>query len=69
MTASLVEALDFFAAHRVDCLVMDGEEDAADRIRELVASGTPVIFYDNDVPRPRRSIASSSRTARRAFAP
>lgn len=46
--ASLVEALDFFVAHRVDCLVMSGEEDASDLIRELVASGTPVIFFDND---------------------
>jgi len=47
--ASIVEALDFFEAHRVECLVMAGEEDAADRIRDLVATGTPVILYDNDV--------------------
>ena len=48
--ASIVEALDFFAAHRVDCLVMDGNEEASEGVRELVSSGTPVIFYDNDVP-------------------
>lgn len=47
--ASLVEALDFFEAHRVDCLVMSGEQDAADHIRYMAKSGTPVIFYDNDV--------------------
>jgi len=47
--ASVAEALDFFAAHRVDCLVMDGLDDAADGVRELVAGGTPVIYYDNDV--------------------
>jgi LacI family transcriptional regulator len=47
--ASLVEALDFFEGHRVDCLVMGGEEDAADHIRHLVKSGMPVILYDNDV--------------------
>ena len=48
--ASIVEALDFFAAHRVDCLVMDGNEEVGEGVRELVSSGTPVIFYDNDVP-------------------
>ncbi len=44
------EALDFFAAHRVDCLVMDGRADVDDRITELIAGGTPVIFYDNGWP-------------------
>jgi LacI family transcriptional regulator len=47
--ASFAEALDFFVAHRVDCLVMSGEEDVADLIRDLMGSGTPVILYDNDV--------------------
>lgn len=47
--ASVTDALDFFYSHRVDCLVMDGQADAADRVRNLVADGTPVIFYDNDV--------------------
>lgn len=46
---AVVNALDFFDAHRVDCLVMDGFIGVDDRIRELVAGGTPVIFYDNDV--------------------
>lgn len=47
---SVSEALDFFAAHRVDCLVMDGRSDVDDRINELIARGTPVIFYDNGWP-------------------
>lgn len=47
---SIAEALHFFAGHRVDCLVMDGHEDASDGVRELLAGGTPVIVYDNDVP-------------------
>ena len=47
--ASVADALDFFDAHRVDCLVMDAMEGVDDRIRDLVAHGTPVIFYDNDV--------------------
>ena len=48
-TASVLDLLDFFDSHRVDCLVMDGRPDALDRIREFVEGGTPVIFYDNDV--------------------
>ena len=47
---SVSEALDFFAAHRVDCLVMDGRRDVDDRINELISSGTPVVFYDNGWP-------------------
>jgi LacI family transcriptional regulator len=48
--ASINHALDFFAAHRVDCLVMDGHDEASEGVRELLSGGTPVIFYDNDVP-------------------
>lgn len=47
--ATVADALDFFDAHRVDCLVMDGMTGVDDRIRDVVAHGTPVIFYDNDV--------------------
>lgn len=43
------DGLDFFAAHRVDCLVMDGQEDVGDRIKNFLDLGTPVVFYDNDV--------------------
>jgi len=49
---SVLDLLDFFDSHRVDCLVMDGRLEAVDRIRELVRHGTPVIFYDNDVAGP-----------------
>jgi LacI family transcriptional regulator len=48
--ASILDALDFFAAHRVDCLVMDGHEEASEGVRELLSGGTPVILYDNDIP-------------------
>jgi LacI family transcriptional regulator len=44
---SVAEALEFFAAHRVDLLVMDGRSDVDDRVNELIDRGTPVIFYDN----------------------
>jgi len=47
-SASVLDLLDFFDSHRVDGLVMDGRPEAADRVREFVRSGTPVIFYDND---------------------
>ena len=47
---SIRDGLDFFAAHRVDSLVMDGTADVGDRIRFLLDHGTPVVFYDNDVP-------------------
>lgn len=50
--ASVLDAVGFFAAHRVDCLVMDGHEEALEGVWELLAGGTPVIFYDNDVPGP-----------------
>ena len=46
---SIQDGLDFFATHRVDCLVMDGQQDVGDRIRQLLDHGTPVVFYDNDV--------------------
>lgn len=46
---SLINAMNFFASHRVDYLVMDGNEGTEAGVRELVAGGTPVILYDNDV--------------------
>ena len=49
---SVLDLLDFFDSHRVDCLIMDGRQDAADRIREFIEAGTPVIFYDNDAEGP-----------------
>jgi len=48
--ATIRRALDFFTEHRVDCLVMDGHYEAAGIVRELSATGTPVILYDNDIP-------------------
>lgn len=43
------DVLDFFATHRVDALVMDGQDDVGDRIKTLLDRGIPVVFYDNDV--------------------
>jgi len=46
---SVCDVLDFFATHRVDALVMDGQDDVGDRIKTLLDHDTPVVFYDNDV--------------------
>lgn len=43
------EALDFFATQRIDALIMTGEEGLYERVDELIAQGTPVIFYNNDI--------------------
>jgi LacI family transcriptional regulator len=48
--ASVADALDYFVAHRVDGLIMDGRNDVDERILELIDNGTPVIFYDNGWP-------------------
>lgn len=49
------DGLDFFDTQRVDSVIMDathgpGAEGAVERIRSLIRHGTPVVFYDNDVP-------------------
>jgi len=49
---SVLDLLDFFASHRVDCVIMNGRKDALDRIRDTVRGGTPVIFYDTDIQGP-----------------
>lgn len=43
------EALEFFAAQRVDAMIMDGVPDVRRRVEGLIAGGVPVLFYNNDV--------------------
>jgi LacI family transcriptional regulator len=45
----VAEALDFFAAQRVDGLVMDGTAEVYDRVDDLIEHDVPIIFYNNDV--------------------
>jgi LacI family transcriptional regulator len=45
----IAEALDFFAAQRVDALIMDGVAEVYDRVDDLIAHDVPIIFYNNDV--------------------
>ena len=48
--SSLREGLEFFAAHRVDAIVMDGQEVVRQDVLQLLNHGETLIFYDNDVP-------------------
>jgi LacI family transcriptional regulator len=43
------EALDYFATQRIDALIMTGAEEVYDRVDELIGSGLPVVFYNNDL--------------------
>lgn len=47
---SFMEGLEFFAGHRVDAVVMDGNERLRDRIAPYVAEGMLIALYDNDLP-------------------
>ena len=45
----IAEALDIFAAQRVDAIIMDGVAEVYDRVDELLAQNIPIIFYNNDL--------------------
>jgi LacI family transcriptional regulator len=47
---SITEGLEFFASHRVDALVIDGEERLRSQILKYVDEGLIVVLYDNDIP-------------------
>jgi LacI family transcriptional regulator len=47
---SFMEGLEFFAGHRVDAVVMDGNEDLRQRLAPYIAEGMLVVLYDNDLP-------------------
>ncbi len=47
--ASFREALDFFAGHRVDAVVLDGNEELRQRLTSHVDAGLLVVLYDNDL--------------------
>ena len=44
------EGLEFFASHRVDAVVMDGEEIIRQDLTAYLGRGPTLIFYDNDLP-------------------
>ena len=47
---SIREGLDFFAGHRVDAIVMEGEEIVRQDILPYLNRGPVFILYDNDLP-------------------
>lgn len=49
-SGSIREGLEFFAAHRVDALVMDGEESVRQEVLRYIDDGLVVVLYDNDIP-------------------
>lgn len=47
---SIHEGLEFFARHRVDAIVVDGEMAMQHDLSRLVDEGMVVVLYDNDLP-------------------
>jgi LacI family transcriptional regulator len=46
---SIREGLEFFARHRVDALVIDGEEAIRHQLAPYIEDGLAVVLYDNDI--------------------
>lgn len=47
---SFMAGLEFFAGHRVDAVVMDGNEELRQRLAPYIDEGMLVVLYDNDLP-------------------
>lgn len=47
---SFMDGIEFFAGHRVDAVVMDGNEELRQRIEPYIAQGMLAVLYDNDLP-------------------
>jgi LacI family transcriptional regulator len=47
---SFMEGLEFFAGHRVDAVVMDGNEELRQRLAPYIDEGMLIVLYDNDLP-------------------
>lgn len=47
---SFMKGLEFFAGHRVDAVVMDGNEELRQRLAPYIDEGMLVVLYDNDLP-------------------
>lgn len=48
--ATMREGLEFFARHRVDALVIDGEEVVKADVLAAMDRGLEIVLYDNDLP-------------------
>lgn len=49
-SASIARGLEFFAGHRVDAVVIDGDEGGRAFIRRGIEDGLVVVLYDHDLP-------------------
>lgn len=47
---SFMEGIEFFAGHRVDAVVMDGNEELRHRLEPYLGQGMLALLYDNDLP-------------------
>ncbi|MEO6014880.1 MAG: LacI family DNA-binding transcriptional regulator [Devosia sp.] len=47
---SIAHGLEFFARHRVDAVVMDGDEGGRSVLQHSVEDGTVLVLYDHDLP-------------------
>lgn len=47
---TILEGLEFFAGHRVDAVIMDGNEDLRQKLSPYIDEGMLVVLYDNDLP-------------------
>jgi LacI family transcriptional regulator len=47
---AVMDGLEFFAGHRVDAVVMDGNEQLRQRLAPYIEQGMMVVLYDNDLP-------------------
>lgn len=48
--SSFMEGIEFFTGHRVDAVVMDGNEDLLHRLTPYIDQGMLAVLYDNDLP-------------------
>lgn len=47
---AVMDGLEFFAGHRVDAVVMDGNGELRQRLAPYIEQGMMVVLYDNDLP-------------------
>ncbi|KQT45732.1 hypothetical protein ASG47_12315 [Devosia sp. Leaf420] len=48
--SSFMDGIEFFAGHRVDAVVMDGNEELRQRLEPYISQGMLTVLYDNDLP-------------------
>lgn len=49
-TDAIVEALDSASSRRIDAVILSGTDQVKSKVEEIIASGLPVLFFNNDIP-------------------